>query len=166
MPEAEGQHRGNSGVYLQERYEVQILDSFGQPSTIDGCGALYKQRRPDVNMCLAPGVWQTLDLDFRAPRYDAQGNKRSNARITVLHNGVVIHHVVELPTKTGAGRSEGPDPRPILLQSHDSEVVFRNIWIIKLHDAGGPCICRGISRSRLGSHPPGTVIMPVRDRSG
>jgi hypothetical protein len=133
MPNERGQARGNSGVYLQKRYEVQILDSFGHPASIKGCGSLYGERRPDVNMCFAPGVWQTYDIRFRAPRYDRRGIKQSNARITVFQNGVIIHENVELPCKTGSGSREGPEPGPLELQSHGSPVVFRNVWLVELN---------------------------------
>ena len=130
MPGARGQARGNSGIYIQQRYEVQILDSFGLEGVENECGALYKTRRPDVNMCLPPLVWQTYDILFRAARFDAAGNKTENARITVRHNGVLIHNNVEIPNKTGAGRREGPEPRPIVFQNHHNPVRFRNIWIV------------------------------------
>jgi hypothetical protein len=126
-------NRGNSGVYLQERYEVQILDSFGFPSETWDCGALYRYRAPDTNAARPAGRWQTCDITFRAPRWEGDGDsarKTTNARITVVHNGVPIHRNVELDRKTGAGRAEGPEPRPILLQDHGSPVRFRNIWII------------------------------------
>lgn len=130
MPSADGQARGNSGVYIQQRYEVQILDSYALEGVENECGALYKQRRPDVNMCLPPLVWQTYDIDFRAARFDADGNKIANARITLRHNGVPVHDNVEIETKTGAGRKEGPEPRPILFQNHRDPVRFRNIWFV------------------------------------
>ena len=86
-------------------------------------------------MCLPPGQWQTYDITFRSPRFEpGEGNpvKRQNARITVIHNGVTIHDDVELKNKTGAGRPEGPEPGPILLQDHGHAVRFRNIWILPL----------------------------------
>jgi len=134
-PDVKGQGRGNSGVYLQRRYEVQILDSYGLEPTKDGCGSLYQQKAPDKNVCKQPGEWQSYDITFRAARFKGQGEnlkKVENARITVLHNGVLIHDNVELPDKTGAGRPEGPEPGPILLQEHSNEVWFRNIWIAPL----------------------------------
>jgi len=130
-PDAEGQDRGNSGVYLQRRYEVQILDSFGTPPQIDGCAAIYRQRKPVMNVCLPPLAWQTYDIDFTAARFNAQGVKVTNARITVRHNGVVVHDDVELQSKTGAGQPEGPDPLPIYFQDHGNLVTFRNIWILE-----------------------------------
>ena len=126
------QSRGNSGVYVQRRYEVQILDSFGMPAVFNGCGSLYRQRPPDVNMCYPPGAWQTYDIEFTAARWDESGAKKvKNAVITVKHNGVTIHDRVELTNKTGAGQPEGPQPLPILLQEHGSPVAFRNVWIVE-----------------------------------
>jgi len=128
-PNARGQGRGNSGVYIQERYEVQVLDSFGLKGAANECGGLYRQRAPDVNMCLPPLAWQTYDIWFQAARFDEAGNKVKNARITVKHNGIKIHDDVELTSKTGAGKKEEPFPRPIRLQDHGNPVVFRNIWM-------------------------------------
>lgn len=136
MPAAEGQARANSGVYIQQRYEVQILDSFGLEGVHNECGGLYKTVRPDVNMCLPPLQWQSYDIWFRAARFDEAGEKKENARITVVHNGVVIHNNREIPDKTGAGRPEGPEARPILLQDHGNPVRFRNIWLV--HGEGTP----------------------------
>lgn len=132
MPDARGQARGNSGVYIQERYEVQILDSFGLPLANNECGALYKQQPPDLNLCLPPGQWQTYDITFRAARYDSQGNKLHPARVTVLHNGYPIHCNHALSAKTGAGKPEGAEPRPILFQDHGNPVAFANIWLVEL----------------------------------
>lgn len=130
MPTAEGQARGNSGIYIQRRYELQILDSFGLEREYNFCGSLYKTRPPDVNMCLPPLVWQTYDVWFRAARYDADRNKTEDARITVLLNGVLIHDDVPIPNKTGAGQPEGPEPKTILFQDHHDPVRFRNIWLV------------------------------------
>ncbi len=128
-PNDEGQARGNSGVYIQRRYEVQILDSFGLDGAANECGGLYRQRPPAVNMCLPPLTWQTYDIYFTAARWDAAGNKTANARITVLQNGVPIHNDVEIPAKTGAGQPEANTPLPIHFQNHNDAVVFRNIWL-------------------------------------
>jgi hypothetical protein len=130
MPYARGQGRGNSGVYVQQRYEVQILDSFGLEGVENECGGLYRQKRPDVNMCLPPLAWQTYDIYFTSARFHEDGSKRVPARLTVLHNGQLIHTVYDLANKTGAGKPESPEPRPILLQNHGNPVHFRNIWII------------------------------------
>lgn len=131
MPTARGQARGNSGVYIQRRYEVQILDSFGLEGAFNECGALYRQTPPLVNACLPPLAWQTYDIWFTPPVFAADGKtKLANARITVLHNGVPIHVHREITAKTGGGQPEGPQPLPLLLQDHGNPVVFRNIWLV------------------------------------
>ena len=129
MPYARGQGRANSGVYLQSRYEVQILDSFALEGVENECGALYRYKRPDVNMCLPPLSWQTFDVQFTSPRFDEQGNKVQNARLTVWHNGVLIHNDFEIERKTGNCKPETPELFPIRLQDHGNPVRFRNIWI-------------------------------------
>ena len=130
MPQARGQARGNSGVYIQQRYEVQILDSFGLEGIENECGGLYRQQKPDLNMCLPPLAWQTYDIWFTPPQFDAEGKKQANARISVVHNGVPIHVHREVTSKTGGGKPEGPEPFPINLQDHGNPVMFRNIWIV------------------------------------
>jgi len=128
-----GQSRGNSGIYIQRRYEVQILDSYGQEPEYDGCGAIYRTKPPDRNVCKRPGVWQTYDITFHTARFAGEGEnltKLKNARITVIHNGVLIHDDFEIPDKTGRGRPEGPKPGPIQLQDHESRVRFRTIWLV------------------------------------
>lgn len=130
MPKARSQGRGNSGVYIQQRYEVQVLDSFGLEGVENECGGLYKQKRPDVNMAFPPLSWQTYDIYFTAARWNASGAKAAKARITVLHNGEPIHSDYEIVAKTGAGKPEGPEPRPILFQNHRDPVRFRNMWIV------------------------------------
>lgn len=132
MPQAGGQGRGNSGVYLQGRYEVQVLDSYGLEGADNECGGIYQVARPKVNMCAPPLQWQSYDITFTAPRFDGQGNKSANARITVVHNGVVIHDNVELPGPTG-GAIDGDEhvPGPLKLQDHTNPVQFRNIWAVK-----------------------------------
>ncbi len=132
MPDARGQGRGNSGLYLQGRYEVQMLDSFGLEGKDNECGGLYKIAAPKVNMCLPPLTWQTYDIDFTAARHDASGQKTANAKITVKHNGVVIHENQELPgATTSAPNKEAPTPGPIYLQNHGNPVRYRNIWVVK-----------------------------------
>ncbi len=130
MPEARGQGRSNSGVYLHDCYEIQVLDSFGLEGEHNECGGIYSIRRPDVNMCLPPMQWQTYDIDFTAPRYDATGKKVANARLTVRHNGVVIHDNLELEKGTPGRQPEGPGPRPIHFQGHGNKVQYRNIWLV------------------------------------
>lgn len=130
MPSMTGQARGNSGCYLQSRYEVQVLDSFSEAPTFNGCSSLYRQKAPDLNMCFPPLVWQTYDIAFTAPRWASDGSKIRNARITVWQNGVKTHDDTEIEAKTGAGKPEEPTLLPIKFQNHKDPVRFRNIWII------------------------------------
>ncbi|MFK7851097.1 MAG: DUF1080 domain-containing protein [Akkermansiaceae bacterium] len=126
---------GNSGIYIQQRYELQILNSFGVPEEeykASYCGSLYKLKKPDRIVCKKAGEWQTYDIAFRAARFK-DGEKTENARITVYHNGELIHDDFAFPRKTGAGKKEGPEPMQIKLQGHDNPVKFRNIWIEKLN---------------------------------
>ena len=139
-PFARGQARGNSGFYLQGRYELQVLDSFGLEGVENECGALYKLFRPAVNMCLPPLEWQTYDIDFQAAKFDASGNKVSPMTISVWHNGVPIHLQRKVPSKTGAGTPEGPQPLATKLQDHGNPVVYRNLWIIDTDDPGARSI--------------------------
>lgn len=151
MPHARGQGRANSGVYLQSRYEVQILDSFGLEGLHNECGGLYREREPNLNMCFPPLSWQTYDIEFHAPQFDKENKKTENVRLTVRHNGVLIHDNFELAKKTGSGSPEGSQPLPIKLQDHSNPIVFRNIWLIDLDDpqamstselpAAMPCDC-------------------------
>jgi hypothetical protein len=123
--------QGNSGVYMQERYEIQILNSFGRlPPRKGDCGSIYEETAPSVNMTYPPLSWQTYDIDFKAARWDAAGKKTANARVTVLHNGVKVHDDAEIKNKTGAGKEEKPDPAPIYLQMHGSPVHYRNVWVV------------------------------------
>ncbi|WP_437227002.1 3-keto-disaccharide hydrolase [Planctomicrobium sp. SH661] len=132
MPKARGQGRGNSGLYLQGRYEVQMLDSFGLKGEDNECGGIYKAAAPSINMCFPPLAWQTYDIDFTAAKFDDQGKKISNARTTVKHNGVTIHDDLELPEGTPGGpvHTEGPKPGPLFLQDHSNPVRYRNIWVL------------------------------------
>jgi hypothetical protein len=130
MPFADGQSRGNSGLYLQQRYECQVLDSFATEPVYNGLGALYRQKKPDVNMALPPLVWQTYDVEFTAPRWAADGSKIRNAHVTSWVNGVKVQDNVALPSKTGAGKPEEPTLLPILIQDHGDPVRFRNFWIV------------------------------------
>ncbi len=133
QPYARGQARGNSGFYAQGRYEVQILDSFGLLPQKNDCGAIYGVAAPRVNMCLPPLSWQTYDIEFRAARFDENGKKIENARMTVRHNGVLIHDNVEIPGPTRAAliATESPEPGPVYLQDHGNPVRFRNIWVLE-----------------------------------
>jgi hypothetical protein len=130
MPEARGQGRSNSGVYLQKRYEVQILDSFALEGKFNECGSLYRYRSPSINMCLPPLAWQTYDIDFHSARFDIRGAKTQNAMITMWHNGFPIHEQLEIRRKTGNGKPETLELLPILLQDHHNPVRFRNIWLM------------------------------------
>lgn len=129
-PEVTGQNRGNSGVYQQERYELQILDSFGD-TTLDNneAGAIYTVAPPLVNAATAPETWQTYDITYRAARYDEAGVKTENARITVIWNGRKVQDNLEIPHGTGGNIAEGPSTGAIRLQDHGNKVQFRNVWI-------------------------------------
>jgi len=132
MPAARGQGRGNSGVYLQGRYEIQVLDSYGLDGRDNECGGIYQVGAPMVNMCLPPLQWQTYDITFRAPRFDASGNKTEDAVVTVVHNGVTIHDRRKLPGPTGGAMDDRiSEPGGIYLQDHGNPVRFRNIWLVE-----------------------------------
>ena len=132
MPSARGQGRGNSGCYMQGRYETQILDSFGLAGKNNECGGIYTISDPAVNMCFPPLSWQTYDIDYTTALYDDTGKKTKNARITVKHNGVVVQNDVELPKgTTSAPVKESKDPGPLHLQNHGNPVRFRNIWLLE-----------------------------------
>jgi hypothetical protein len=130
-PLARDQERGNSGVYLQDRYEVQILDTFGHAPEFNGSGSIYRQHAPGVNMCYPPLQWQTYDIEFHAAKFDAGGRKTQDAEITLNHNGVIVQDHYKITNKTGAGHAEGPAPGPIWLQDHHNPVFFRNVWIVE-----------------------------------
>jgi hypothetical protein len=131
QPFARGQGRGNSGCYMQGRYETQILDSFGLKGEHNECGGVYTISPPAVNMCFPPLTWQTYDVDYTAATYDDAGKKVEHARMTVLHNGVKVHDNLELDHATTAHPvKEGPEPGPIYLQNHGNPVRYRNIWVV------------------------------------
>ena len=129
-PTGRGQDRGNSGVYIQGRYECQVLDSFGLEGENNECGGIYSIAKPLVNACFPPLTWQTYDIDFTAARYE-EGKKVKNARVTIKHNGILIHDDIELTHGTPGKNPEGPDPDVIYLQGHGNPVVYRNIWVVK-----------------------------------
>ena len=135
----EGQGRGNSGVFLQERYEVQVLDSYGNITYSNGqAGSIYKQHIPLVNASEKPGSWQTYDIIFTAPRFKDNGELKSPAYVTVLHNGVIIQNHVEIIGSTAyIGEPEYKKhalKESLVLQDHGNPVSFRNIWIRELPD--------------------------------
>lgn len=131
-----GQGKGNSGVFLQKRYEVQILDSFENSTYVNGqAGSIYKQFIPLVNASKGPGAWQSFDIFFKAPTFDANENIKTKASMTVLHNGVLIQNNSILEGSTafiGFPEYEFHESDSILLQDHGNEVSFRNIWIREL----------------------------------
>jgi hypothetical protein len=133
----DSQDRGNSGIFLQSRYEVQVLDSYNNKTYVNGqAGSIYKQYIPLVNACRPPGVWQTYDIIYTAPVFDEEGNIIKPAYITVLQNGVLIQNHVEIKGNTvhkGEPYYEKHNPKePIILQDHGCPVSYRNIWIREL----------------------------------
>jgi len=131
-PNAGGQGHGNSGVYFQRRYEVQVLDSFGLVPAMGDCGAIYSIAAPKVNACLPPLAWQTYDITFRAPRPKAGDQGSEPAVMTVRHNGILIHENQPVPRATKAGGGGGPQERaPLMLQDHGALVRYRNIWLVE-----------------------------------
>jgi Domain of Unknown Function (DUF1080) len=137
-PHGDSQDRGNSGVYLQGLYEIQVLDSYQNKTYADGeAAAVYGQYPPLVNASRPPGHWQTYDIIFHGPRFSGDKLTRP-ARVTVLHNGVLVEDNVELTGPTAHGErppyKPGPDKLPLALQDHENPVRFRNIWIRELHE--------------------------------
>lgn len=120
-----GQGRGNGGIYLHGRYEIQLLDSFGDPPADDACGALYKVAPPARNASLPAEEWQSFEVAFRAPRGSAP------AIVSVLHNGLLVHDAVALAAPTpGALDETRPVAGPLLLQDHGAPIAFRNLWVL------------------------------------
>ena len=136
-PKGEDQDRGNSGVFLMGEYEIQVLDSYNSKTYADGqAGAVYGQYPPLVNASRAPGEWQTYDIIWHGPRFDASGKLTRPAHVTVIHNGVLVQDNVELTGPTGhhvrPPYKAGPDKAPLALQDHNHPVRYRNIWIRNL----------------------------------
>lgn len=129
MPDARGQARGNSGVYLQGRYEVQVLDSHGLDSKDNDCGGIYQQHAPSVNACKPPLQWQTYDITFTEAKRE-NGEVAQKARITVKHNGVTIIDDKEIEPTPGGLDTDAGKPGSLLLQDHGNDVQFRNIWFV------------------------------------
>jgi len=138
MPNDHGQGRSNSGLYIHQRYEIQILDSFGVLPGSGDCGGIYQVAAPRVNASLPPGQWQTYDIVFRAPRFDANGAVTEPARLTLSHNGTIIHENLALHKPTPGGIDDaGATKAPFLLQDHNNDIRFRNIWVKEVDDAAG-----------------------------
>tara|TARA_Y100000588_G_C14191756_1_gene898331 strand:- start:910 stop:1557 length:648 start_codon:yes stop_codon:yes gene_type:complete len=137
MPEVSGQQKANSGVFLQGRYEIQVLDSSGlEVPGLGDCGAIYNQYAPLTNACKAALEWQTYDVIFRAPRCEGAVVKEK-ARVSVLHNGVVIQNNIELPGVTGAPTDNNVQlPGHLRLQDHGNIIWYRNIWAVRLAREG------------------------------
>ncbi len=132
-PLGRGQSRGNSGVYLQDRYELQVLDSFGLKGEDNECGGIYRKSAPKVNLCYPPLQWQTYDIDFTAATFDDSGKRTKPAVVTVKLNGVIVQDHLELNSATpgGAFETEVPAPGALQLQNHGNPVFYRNIWLVK-----------------------------------
>ena len=134
----EGQGRGNSGIFLQGHYEVQVLDSYNNRTYSNGqAGSIYKQAIPLVNPTLPPGEWQTYDIVYTAPRFNEDGTVKTKAYVTVLLNGVLVQNNTEIQGPTvyiGKPEYKAHGPGPIQLQDHGNQVSYRNIWIRKIEN--------------------------------
>jgi hypothetical protein len=134
--EGEGQGRGNSGIFLDEKYELQVLDSYNNRTYSNGqAGSIYKQTMPMVNASKPPGEWQTYDVVYLAPKFNENGTLKTPGRITVFHNGVLIHHNTEIKGTTeyiGKPKIIAHDKGSVRLQDHGNPTSFRNIWVREL----------------------------------
>lgn len=135
MAESFGQGRANSGVIINNMYEVQVLDSFGLVPSAGDCAAIYSQTRPKVNASFPPERWQTYDIVFRAPRMNADGTVKEKARVSVELNGVKVQEDVQIEGNT-AGHAPGKPPAnvasgPLQLQDHGNRVRYRNVWVVE-----------------------------------
>lgn len=134
LPDQTGQGRGNSGVYVNGLYEVQVLDSYGLKPRANDCGAVYNQHAPAVNACKPPLQWQTYDITFRKARREGD-RVVEKARITVVQNGITILDDKEIDVTPGGVDGQKPgDDGPLLLQDHGNAVQFRNIWVVPSKD--------------------------------
>jgi hypothetical protein len=135
MADQTSQGRANSGVFQQGRYEIQVLDSYKNPTyKTGGCGAIYSQKDPDKDAIIPPEHWNSYDIIFRAPRFDSTGKETEYPRVTVFHNGIKIHDNAEIKVESTISAKPGPQPAtgPIELQDHGDAVKYRNIWIVPL----------------------------------
>jgi hypothetical protein len=138
MPDKTGQARSNGGLVFGDAnwYEIQVLDSYGLEGLDNECGGIYKVGSPAVNMCRPPLMWQTYDIEYQAPRYDADGKRTQAGRISVQHNGVPIHQDAELPDSPAAEKRRQTNPQSIptgriILHYHRDPVEYRNIWLVE-----------------------------------
>ncbi|MEM6365417.1 MAG: DUF1080 domain-containing protein [Planctomycetota bacterium] len=155
----EGQGRGNSGIFLMGRYEIQVLDSFQNETYFDGqAGAIYKQTPPAANAMRPPGEWNTYDIYWTGPRFDDAGQLTSPAFITAVHNGVLILNHFELQGDTPYNRPPAYEPHPpvgpISIQDHKNPVRFRNIWVREFSPAKGEQVKAPFLRDRKGNEVP------------
>lgn len=127
----QGQENGNSGVYIQRRYELQVLNSAPRQPAHDECGGFYGTKAPDFAMAFKPYQWQTYDIEFHEAKWDGD-KKIEDAWVTVYHNGTLIHNKLKFPRETASGNRESPEQRPLRLQNHGNQVRYRNIWIAPL----------------------------------
>jgi hypothetical protein len=129
-PSVTGQERGNSGIYLRRSYEMQVLDSAGQPAAINTCGAVYGVRAPLVVACNEQLVWNTYEIEFKASQWTGNDKTGNAAIVSATLNGQLVQQNVELDlNSTEAGQPDAPGPRPLMLQDHNNPVRFRNIWL-------------------------------------